>query len=342
MTAILEHSTLEPLKGTVKWFSSDKGFGVIIHKTEETNTEYFVHHTDIKTGTSIRSYLEESEQVMFTPSNEASGKLKAIGVHSAEEKLRCLKNNTGHTTTQSRRNTTSFKPQEKCCDLRILTGWSAYDKVFNRSLSTRDIVLLDPFMPNSIIQATRNENPEFGLPDMVGPDTWFNFFKEELDTAKENNPELMKLWHGDSHLIADDKIEGGNWKELCPRFSNLINSISKMFNMKVTSTRINEYRNGNDWKPYHHDAAAIKEHMKKIQNITVSISFGGTRSVAFQHSKTYNTFSIPLMDGYIYSFGQKVNTEYKHGILKDDLEIPPRLSIILWGWVEQKEPSSYQ
>ena len=341
MTAILEEATItEPYKGTVKWFNSEKGFGVIIHKTEETTTEYFIHHTDIKTGMTIRSYLEENEQVFFTPSSEGSGKLKAIQVHSAEEKFRCLRNSTGGSSF--RRNTTSFKPQDKCCDVRLLSGWCAYDKVLNRTLTTRDIALLDPFIPNSIIQASRNENPELGLPDMTGPDTWFNFFKEELDVAKEKNPELMKLWHGDSHLIADDKIEGGNWKDLCPRFTNLINSIAKMFNMKVTSTRINEYRNGDDWKPYHHDAAAIKENMKKIQNITVSISFGGTRSIAFQHAKSSNSFSLPLMDGYIYSFGQKVNLEYKHGILKEETEVAPRLSIILWGWVEQNKPPCYQ
>ena len=27
--------------------------------------------------------------------------------------------------------------------------------------------------------------------------------------------------------------------------------------MDVKETRLNRYRNSNDWKPYHHDAAAI-------------------------------------------------------------------------------------
>ena len=30
---------------------------------------------------------------------------------------------------------------------------------------------------------------------------------------------LWKLWHGDTHLIADDKK---NWKECCPTFRSVI------------------------------------------------------------------------------------------------------------------------
>ena len=39
MTAILENTDAlnitEPYKGTVKWFNSEKGFGVIIHKLKK-------------------------------------------------------------------------------------------------------------------------------------------------------------------------------------------------------------------------------------------------------------------------------------------------------------------
>tara|TARA_B100000902_G_scaffold391129_1_gene441277 strand:+ start:804 stop:1853 length:1050 start_codon:yes stop_codon:yes gene_type:complete len=349
MTSILAQSTNEefqPYKGIVKWFNTEKGFGVITHKDDTIITEYFVHHSDIKNSTSARSFLEEGENVLFTPSSEPNGKLKATLLKSAEPGgFRYL------AKIQSRksgnRNTTSFKPQEKCCNLRIITGFSALDILFSGNLSTRDIGIYDPFLQYGLLHTSRflaeqDGTLETSIPDKVDPLTWYNFFKEEITAVEQDNKDFMKLWHGDSHLIADDKMADGKWKEQCPRFVNLIKTISYIFKMKVTSTRINEYRNGDDWKPYHHDAAAIKEHMKKIQNITVSVSFGATRSVAFQNAKNLSTMSFPIMDGTIYSFGQQVNIDYKHGILKEESNSGPRISVILWGWVDQKEPDSYQ
>ena len=35
--------------------------------------------------------------------------------------------------------------------------------------------------------------------------------------------------------------------------------MQQYFKMDVKSTRLNWYKTGDDWKPYHHDAAAIKE-----------------------------------------------------------------------------------
>ena len=334
---------INPYLGTVKWFNSDKGFGVITHKNEDIITEYFVHHTDIKNNSSTRSFLEEGEKVKFVPSSESSGKLKATQLESDENGFRFLKN----VVSKRSRNTTSFKPQEKCCNIRILTGFSAFENLYNKKLSTRDVGIFDPYVQFGLLHTTRilsqeAGTPELGLPDKVEPFTWYNFYKDEIDYVQKNNEDFMKLWHGDSHLIADDKMNGGKWKENCPRFVNLINSIAHIFDMKVTGTRINEYRNGDDWKPYHHDAAAIKDHVKKIQNITISVSFGATRSVAFQNAKNMSSLSIPLMDGTMYSFGQQVNIDYKHGILKEETGIGPRISVILWGWVDQVEPGPYQ
>jgi len=334
---------INPYSGCVKWFNSDKGFGVITHRDEDVITEYFVHHTDIRSNTTTRSYLEEGEKVKFIPSSDSSGKLKATRLESDENGFRFLKN----ITQRKNRNTTNFKPQEKCCNIRLLTGFSSFENLYNKKLSTRDIGIFEPFVQFGLLHTSRiiaeeNGTPELGIPDKTEEFTWYNFFKQEIDFVQENNSDFMKLWHGDSHLIADDKLNGGKWKENCPRFVNLINTITRIFGMKVTSTRINEYRNGDDWKPYHHDAAAIKEHMKKIQNITVSVSFGATRSVAFQNAKNLSSLSIPLMDGTIYSFGQRVNIEYKHGILKEESSVGPRISVILWGWVDQVEPGVYQ
>ena len=353
MTSLVEHSStpieIHHYEGVVKWFNSDKGFGVVTHENDENVlTEYFIHHSDIKNGSSARSFLEEGEKIVFTPSSEANGKLKATFIKSGEPSgFRYLKTIQSRSSAKYSRNTASFKPQEKCCNVRLLTGFAAFETLFSGKLSTRDIGIYDPFVQFGLIHTSRiiaeqENNPPVGLPDKVEPLTWYNFYKEEIQYVENNNKDFMKLWHGDSHLIADDKLNQGKWKENCPRLMNLIATITRIFNMKVTSTRINEYRSGDDWKPYHHDAAAIKDHIKKIQNITVSVSFGATRSVAFQNAKNSTTMSIPLIDGTIYSFGRQVNIDYKHGILKEEADVGPRISVILWGWVEQLEPSPYQ
>lgn len=66
---------------------------------------------------------------------------------------------------------------------------------------------------------------------------------------------MWKLWHGDSHLIADDKL---NWKKKCPTFDKVINAIKDYFKMDVKATRLNWYRDSAEWKPFHFDAAAVK------------------------------------------------------------------------------------
>ncbi len=60
--------------GTVKWFSSEKGFGFI---TREDGPDVFVHHTALP-GTGFRS-LEEGERVEFDVVEEPKG-LKAANV----------------------------------------------------------------------------------------------------------------------------------------------------------------------------------------------------------------------------------------------------------------------
>ena len=51
------------LQGTVSWFNTKKGFGVI----ESGGTEYFVHHSNIVNETNNRSFLNEKQEVSFIP-----------------------------------------------------------------------------------------------------------------------------------------------------------------------------------------------------------------------------------------------------------------------------------
>ena len=110
----------------------------------------------------------------------------------------------------------------------------------------------------------------------------------ELQTSGVPEHQLWKLWHGDSHLIADDKR---NWKQLCPTFTYVVDRMRDYFNMDIKATRFNwyqpntqchnisahylpRYRNTAEWKPFHHDAAAMKPDKARTQNFTAAVSFG--------------------------------------------------------------------
>ena len=83
-------------------------------------------------------------------------------------------------------------------------------------------------------------------------------------------------WHGDSHVIANDKL---NWKKYCPTFNMVLDKMCSYFRMEAKATRLNWYRDNSEWKPYHHDAAAVKADKAESQNITVAASFGAEREV---------------------------------------------------------------
>ena len=57
------------------------------------------------------------------------------------------------------------------------------------------------------------------------------------------------------------------------------------FDMDVKATRLNWYRDSTEWKPFHHDAAAMKEKFARTQNFTLGVSFGAERDAAFEHAQ---------------------------------------------------------
>ena len=114
------------------------------------------------------------------------------------------------------------------------------------------------------------------------------------------------------------------------------NKIAAYFDiaMKSVGTRFNWYTNSSDWKPFHHDSAAFNPERAKNQNITVGVSFGRTRELAFLNAKTGERIYFPQTNGMLFSFGRDVNINWKHGVnaLPDDEQDGKgRISIILWG-----------
>jgi hypothetical protein len=244
-------------------------------------------------------------------------------------KKKNTKNNAYH---KHPKNTESFEPNYTPPDMRILYDCSV-DKC-KLSIQTQDVIIA----PNLFC----NED-DFTI--------YHNLLDEMKDCGIENN-KLWKLWHGDTHLIADDHLHWNSKtiytqngaKNNVPTFHMIIDKISKFFNMDIKATRFNFYRDNNDWKPFHHDAAAVKPDKAKTQNFTVGVSFGFTRDIAFEdalnESGKRRVISIPLPNGSTYCFTRDINVNWKHGVLpmknKYTSELG-RISIIAWGYVKQDE-----
>jgi len=203
------------------------------------------------------------------------------------------------------KNTENFNPSHKPCDMIVHAG-------IPDEYTVNDVIIY----PNFIDE----------------PDIYEQLLKEMEKTGIDDG-ELWKLWHGDTHFIADDNL---NYKDRVPTFGKIINRLEETFKIDVKSTRFNLYKDSNQWKPFHHDAAAVKEHIAKVQNFTVGISLGATREIAFENAKTKSTVSFVLPNGSAYAFSKDINVNWKHGIP----QIPPekkndkgRISIIAWGYV---------
>ena len=67
-------------KGTVTWFSEEKGYGLI--SPDDRGENIFVHYTDIA-GRRFRS-LKEGERVSYVPARGTRGRIVARTVHRAQ------------------------------------------------------------------------------------------------------------------------------------------------------------------------------------------------------------------------------------------------------------------
>jgi cold shock CspA family protein len=318
----------ERKKGVVKWFDSKKGFGVVI----SDDSEYFIHHSQINVSKNVRSALYENENVEFDISLDDSKDKKSAyflsGVNG--DKLTCEKYMSddnrrfdrlerGDRKLHRPKNTENFNPTDKPASMRVVN--STYDNS-NLNLTTRDVVLTPADL--------------FCKEDDL---TIYNSLLKEMEKIPKSE-NLWKLWHGDTHHIADDHL---NWKKDCPTFNKILDTIQNHFNMNIKATRFNWYKNPSEWKPFHFDAAAVDPVKSKTQNFTVGVSFGAERDIAFQiashqREKDRAVISFPLKNGQGYAFCKDLNTIWRHGVpqLKIQQECG-RISIVAWGWVDQTE-----
>lgn len=67
------------VKGTVKWFSNERGYGFVTVDGDERNTEYFVHYTSV----SMDGYktLKADQKVTFSLVDKEKG-VQAVDVEA--------------------------------------------------------------------------------------------------------------------------------------------------------------------------------------------------------------------------------------------------------------------
>lgn len=310
-------------KGKVIWFSN-KGFGAV--SVEGFEEEVFIHHSNVESHHGNRVLLQVDEEIHFTIGRDIKKKDKytALYVKPAKNKFSFENKNgkSGKNKRRRKKNTESFEPSHKPADMRVIYV-SGREEKYPRQIASNEVILISDLF-------TKEESE--GMYDKL---------LAEMNATGLEDKELWKLWHGDTHLIADDKR---GWKKGCHVFNSIIDRIKEYFNMDVKATRFNWYKDLEQWKPYHHDAAAVKKDKMKTQNFTVGLSFGAEREVSFEHAKTRTTISTPLPNGSGYTFSRDVNVEWRHGIPQvndNDERITEeyngnvgRISIIAWGKVD--------
>lgn len=211
------------------------------------------------------------------------------------------------------KNTESFQPLSRPVDMRVVMDLGT--DTLTTHLTPRDVLLV----PNLFC--------DFAKGDI------YSKLEYEIQNCGVPEEELLKLWHGDTHFIADDHTP---WKKNAPTFAMVVDRIREFFKMDIKATRFNWYKDTSQWKAFHHDAAAIKEDKAKTQNFTVAVSFGATRDAAFEEVKSKCIISMPQPDGTIYAFTKDTNVLWKHGILKEkEIRQEGRISVICWGWIDE-------
>eukprot|EP01039_Chlorochromonas_danica_P008372 gene8373-9227_t len=229
------------------------------------------------------------------------------------------------------RNTESFDPASTLVrpDLRILIGGK--EGLGQRLLKHDDVVIV----PNFFCEA----------------DDWslYNTLIKEMRAAQADGLKDSQWisWHEGAHLISKNPTGS-------PTYQKIIDRMREYFHIKNASagTRFNWYKDVDDWKPFHHDSAAFNAERAKNQNITVGVSFGATRELAFLHAHNNTKVYFPQVNGALFSFGRDANISWKHGVnalTEEERAIEQahgeplceegipvgRISIILWGQCER-------
>jgi len=171
--------------------------------------------------------------------------------------------------------------------------------------------------------------PEF----FCSENDWDIYYRliEEMRTSQAHGDKKAEWvsWHEGAHLLSQNPTGSRTYQEIIDRMCDYF-SIAP----GNRGTRFNWYRDGADWKPFHHDSAAFNPMRAKNQNTTIGVSFGESRELAFRHAKTGELIYFPQKNGMLFYFGRDANIIWQHGINalpEEEQTGKGRISIILWG-----------
>ncbi|KAF8821167.1 hypothetical protein IE077_002399, partial [Cardiosporidium cionae] len=117
-----------------------------------------------------------------------------------------------------------------------------------------------------------------------------------------------------------------------PTFCFILDRLEKYFDVEIFASRLNLYRDGSDWKPFHHDSHAYSKDHKQAEDFTMGASFGSSRELVFLHEASSHHLAIPQNNGDVFAFASDVNRKLKHGVPQlPKAKVGPRFSIIAWG-----------
>jgi len=160
--------------------------------------------------------------------------------------------------------------------------------------------------------------------------TYYQLIKEMRESQAHGEKKAEWLsWHEGAHLLSQNPTGSKTYQRVLDKMCDYF-SVAE----GNRGTRFNWYRDGSDWKPFHHDSAAFNPMRAKSQNTTIGISFGAPRELAFRHAKTGELIYFPQKNGMLFYFGRDANIIWQHGInaLPDtEQDGKGRISIILWG-----------
>ncbi|ESL06603.1 hypothetical protein TRSC58_05720 [Trypanosoma rangeli SC58] len=119
-------------------------------------------------------------------------------------------------------------------------------------------------------------------------------------------------------------------------FNDVVAMLAEYFDLDVYATRLNYYRDGQQWKPQHHDSHAYGGRTTPTgerlrEDFTVGITLGATRSLLFVHEASGRQFDFPQRNGDCFAFTGEVNNTFTHGVPRVSTPIGDRFSIIAWG-----------
>ena len=116
-----------------------------------------------------------------------------------------------------------------------------------------------------------------------------------------------------------------------PTFKKLVAKMEQHFDCDAFATRLNVYRDGTDWKPFHHDSHAFHKGAGSKEDFTMGLSLGSQRTLEFMHVDSKTKFGFPQGTGDCFAFTSVANREFQHGVPRGDSKAALRISLIAWG-----------